>query len=374
MTASLQKDALLAQFSVLAYKDREFLSIAGNLPPVWTLKDDKISPPFAAFAFKNESTGEVVVAFRGTDGLKDGVANLAILRGTWDTQFKQGIDFVAAVKSNSDILPDSSNTSLLLVTGHSLGGAIAQITGQAYGLDGSTIDPGAAASIVLRQEFNDAALAAGLPPGEVGMPSSFTNYLVADSLVSGASGVHLGQTSYLPSVTFSGQQTLQAFLIGAINPVAGIAYAIGTDQIGNDGFAEETDWIGPLDGILVLDRTSSGQPADGLINRGADLFNDTWAEGFKRKQTVLNEIDRNPRAFDPSYAGEVNAQNPVFEHLKVWLDVNGDAVAQDWEMVDLLKPAYALSAFYEQEPGADSQFSPKTNRLAANPFQWKQLA
>ena len=233
MTTSLQKDALLARFSVLAYQERSFLAIASNLPPGWTLKDDRISPPFAAFAFKNESTGEVVVAFRGTDGLKDGAANLAILSGTWDSQFKQGMEFVAAVKNNSDILPDSSNTSQLLVTGHSLGGAIAQVTGRAFGLDGSAIDPGAASSIAQTAGFSEAALAAGLPSGGVGMPSAFTNYLVAGSLVSGGSGVHLGQTSYLPSVTFSGQQTLQAFLIGAVNPLAGIAYAIGIDQVGN---------------------------------------------------------------------------------------------------------------------------------------------
>ena len=117
MTASLQKDALLAQFSVLAYKDREFLSISSNLPSGWTLKNDSVAPPFAAFAFKNDATGEVVVAFRGTDGLKDGAADLAILRGTWDTQFKQGMTFVENVQGDRTIFPLGTNPSTLLVTG-----------------------------------------------------------------------------------------------------------------------------------------------------------------------------------------------------------------------------------------------------------------
>ena len=39
-------------------------------------------------------------------------------------------------------------------------------------------------------------------------------------------------------------------------------------DVDNDGFEEETDWIGPREGILVLDRASSGQTADGQINRG----------------------------------------------------------------------------------------------------------
>ena len=30
-------------------------------------------------------------------------------------------------------------------------------------------------------------------------------------------------------------------------------------DVDNDGFAEETDWIGPRDGILVLDWNSSGE-------------------------------------------------------------------------------------------------------------------
>lgn len=146
MTTSIQKDALLSQFSVLAYKDENFLKNSANLPVGWTLAlaDDK-TPPFAAFAFKNDTTGEVVIAYRGTDGLKDGSADAAILAGRWDTQFQQGMDFVAKVQGDRTIFPPGTDPSKLLATGHSLGGAIAQIVAKAYGLDGSTIDPGAAA-------------------------------------------------------------------------------------------------------------------------------------------------------------------------------------------------------------------------------------
>ena len=72
MTISTEKDALLSQFSVLAYRDRSFLDNPANLPAGWTVKDDSVSPPFAAFAFQNNTTGEVVIAYRGTDGLPDG--------------------------------------------------------------------------------------------------------------------------------------------------------------------------------------------------------------------------------------------------------------------------------------------------------------
>ena len=105
-------------------------------------------------------------------------------------------------------------------------------------------------------------------------------------------------------------------------------------DVDNDGYAEETDWIGPRDGILVLDRTSSGQAADGQINRGADLFIDTWVDGTKRQLSVLNEIDDG--FYQPginNIGGEV--VDPVFAHLRVWQDINGDGVAQKAELQSL---------------------------------------
>jgi Ca2+-binding RTX toxin-like protein/antitoxin component YwqK of YwqJK toxin-antitoxin module len=235
MTISTQQDALLSQFSVLAYKGETFLSASANLPSGWTMKlaDDK-SPPFAAFAFQNDMTGEVVIAYRGTDGLSDGRADLAIATGSWNPQFQQGMDFVAKVFDNPEIYPKGAPTSTPpLVTGHSLGGAIAQIVAQAYGMDGSTIDPGAAGRIVQTDEFRAATLLAGLPVGGVGASSTFTNYLVAGSTISGGTGEHIGSSSYLPSLVFSGEQALKSFLIGLVNPFAGLAYAVVTDQFGN---------------------------------------------------------------------------------------------------------------------------------------------
>jgi hypothetical protein len=41
-------------------------------------------------------------------------------------------------------------------------------------------------------------------------------------------------------------------------------------DVDNDGYAEETNWIGPRDGILVLDRTADGIVADAV---GVPQFN-----------------------------------------------------------------------------------------------------
>lgn len=239
MTMSIQKDALLSQFSVLAYKDEAFLNNSANLPSGWKLVDSEIKPPFAAFAFQNESTGEVFVAYRGTDGLGDASADARIFAGKWDSQFQQGMDFLARTTINIELFPGGFDKSQLLVTGHSLGGAIAQVVAYAYGLDGSTIDPGAAQRIVGTSEFQAAAMAAGLQAQNFGVASSFTNYLVAGSMVSGGTGPHLGQESYVASLNFASQSAIAAFLIGLVNPIAGIAYAIGTDQFANKHSSEQ---------------------------------------------------------------------------------------------------------------------------------------
>ncbi|MFZ5510307.1 MAG: hypothetical protein ACOZCP_09645, partial [Pseudomonadota bacterium] len=239
MTTSIQKDALLSQFATLAYKEEAYLNNPTNLPSGWQLVDFEVNGPFAAFAFKNETTGEVIVAYRGTDGLSDLAADTGILTGKWDPQFQQGMDFLGRVRSNTDLFPRGYDPSKLLVTGHSLGGAIAQVVAQAYGLDGSTIDPGAAARVVATPEFQAAAMAAGLPAEGLGAASSFTNHLVVGSVVSGGTGPHVGQVSYVPSLNFSSEQAITAFLIGLVNPVAGFAYAIGTDQFSNKHSSEQ---------------------------------------------------------------------------------------------------------------------------------------
>src|SRR5574337_1087803 len=187
MTTSVQKDALLSQFAALAYRDKDYLDNQSNLPPGWKLVDSEVNGPFAGFAFQNEATGEVIVAYRGTDGLDDGGADAGIALGNWNTQFKQGIDFLKRVRDDVDLFP-SYDSSKLLVTGHSLGGAIAQVVAQVYGLDGSTIDPGAAESLTKTPEFQAAALAAVSSAKGLGIADSFTNYLVVNSLVSGATG------------------------------------------------------------------------------------------------------------------------------------------------------------------------------------------
>ena len=63
------------------------------------------------------------------------------------------------------------------------------------------------------------------------------------------------------------------------------------------------------------------------------MFNDTWVDGTKRGLSVLNEINDDNNQVSFFYgSGGLNAQDPVFSKLRVWMDINGDGVAQDAEL------------------------------------------
>ena len=139
--------------------------------------------------------------------------------------------------------------------------------------------------------------------------------------------------------------------------------ALGKTYEHNDDYAEETDWIAPRDGILVLDRTSSVRVADGQINREAVLFKHTWVDGTRRQLSVLKEINGENSSFEN---GTLDSADPVFTYLRVWHDINGDEVAQSAELeakVFTIKniAAYALFA------GAEGRFGLK----AGNDGVWK---
>lgn len=344
MTTSIQKDALLSQLSVLAYESKAYLNNSANLPAGWTLVADKVEPPFAAFAFRNDTTGEVVVAYRGTDGLSDLSADTGILSGKWDAQFQQGMDFLAGLRNNRDVFPGGYDPSKLLVTGHSLGGAIAQVVAQAYGLDGSTIDPGAAQRIVQTPEFQAAALAAGLPANGLGIAGSFTNHLVAGSIVSGGTGPHLGDVSYIPSLGFTGEQAITAFLIGMINPVAGIAYAIGTDQFSNKHSSEQVSqavqlMAGAADAGtvssngLILAPKVTGWSSDPTTGESTPIYSQTEFEIRNKAGELLSMVEfsgsgseRQFKVFDAT-TGELKSTTTLSPSGAVTVQpVRGDSV------------------------------------------------
>lgn len=80
---------------------------SGAVPMGWTLL--QTSPPsdigFAAIAVRNEATGEIVIAYRGTDGLKDFTnSNLQLaLQNDVPDQYTEANAFYTACDSETGI-------------------------------------------------------------------------------------------------------------------------------------------------------------------------------------------------------------------------------------------------------------------------------
>jgi Ca2+-binding RTX toxin-like protein len=91
----------------------------------------------------------------------------------------------------------------------------------------------------------------------------------------------------------------------------------------DDGFLEETDWIGTRDGMLVLDRNGDGQ-----ISGGSEIFSHAQVNMYYRRFSVLKEIDQNSD-------GKINDKDAVFNELQVWTDVSHDGQAQAHELKKL---------------------------------------
>jgi len=91
---------------------------------------DANTSDYQAYAFKDEESGKITIAHRGTESFKDAKADinigLGILPGQVDDAVKFQNQVLAKAKSQSSD-PDSIKLSSINQTGHSLGGGIAEL-------------------------------------------------------------------------------------------------------------------------------------------------------------------------------------------------------------------------------------------------------
>lgn len=187
---------------------------------------------FAAIAFVDPSTHRIVIGFRGSEweqGVPAGLAGMAAgvaaqnnpalrLTGTadavaaaasakggavdwtgpdkafaspfkdWDPQFTDTLKYTQAILDLTRPGGPYAGYSVQ-VTGHSLGGGLAQVAGQMYGLNGRTFDAPPLGNVGAAGEFADWARGHGLPPKGKGVDGDFMNYFVNESPLRLA-GVH----------------------------------------------------------------------------------------------------------------------------------------------------------------------------------------
>jgi hypothetical protein len=172
---------------------------------------------------------------------------------------------------------------------------------------------GAAAAGVLAF-FGAPAILVGLIAGGVAWGFGKVGEWVWDSLYDSAKGWQPPRDPIILDLDGNGLQTV------------GLASNIYFDHNG-DGILTKTGWVGEGDALLVWDRNSNG-----LIDNGAELFGDF---------TPMPDGSLAPNGFaalaalDANGDGILDASDPAFAELKLWVDSDQNGVTGEGELMSL---------------------------------------
>ena len=268
----------LSKYSDAVYGDGPNGLAVNGISPKYT-SIDLLSIPkstgFFAAVYQYPGTDKYVIAFRGTDGASDGSAGLALKNGTWDPQFDDAIDFVSRAAEVLGV-PPSQIKDRIIVTGHSLGGANAQIVGQLYGLDGAAFDPAGSSRQTELPEFKLAADRNNIDPAANNISGNFRNYGTEDSWVSTETGPHVGQVEVVPQIYYPNLfDMLKAAGFGALtgNP---LVFVLGTALIDQFQYKHPIGKVAEsLDRLAALEDDPLINP-DGSEIRVTKLDDGSW--------------------------------------------------------------------------------------------------
>ncbi|MEJ2685786.1 MAG: calcium-binding protein [Gammaproteobacteria bacterium] len=180
------------------------------------MEPDSEPSGFYAIAYKNLDTGEVVVAYRGSEFLSDSgdlAASEAILEeavgiDAMHQQFIDALEFARRVHDQFE-----AQVPEITVTGHSLGGTLAQLAADVFGWNGMTFDAPGAKNLTDDDGFQPWLTQHQRTFGHAG---TLTNYTVVGSAISGGSGPGIGAgLKALPLMTRVGMGPAAAILVAA---------------------------------------------------------------------------------------------------------------------------------------------------------------
>ena len=100
---------------------------------------------------------------------------------------------------------------------------------------------------------------------------------------------------------------------------AGVVF---TDQ--STGESVNTAWVGPEDGMLVIDANNSG-----TVDEAREYVFTEWSETAKTDMEAVAEV------FDTNQDGVLDAQDERFDEFAVWQDADSDGVTDEGELTSL---------------------------------------
>lgn len=178
----------------------------------------------------------------------------------WDPQFRQALDFAKGVRDRY-----AQHGYRIEVTGHSAGGAHAQVISHTFGWGGRTFDAPGAANIVASQGYRQWLDENRVTPMRApdfradAFDGGFLNYTVNNSIVSHKTGPHVGQAQSISSL--EGREGLgpharyvAGLIGGGLNETPLVGQAIKASGLGRLGHLVGPVAHGSQHGVDALDR------------------------------------------------------------------------------------------------------------------------
>ncbi|RJU09070.1 lipase [Xanthomonas campestris] len=216
------------------YKDRavgrrapgqeEIVTIEGQRYAVLDHVNNK-SNGYQGTIYRRESSGEIVVAHRGTEGnVNDILTDATMVTSRTNPQAADALALTQnALAMAKDVGSRTGHAPEVTVTGHSLGGALAQISAHHYDLKGETFNSYGAASLSYR-----------IPEGG----NSVVNHVMASDPVSAASP-HFGQVRIyakpdeIATLGGAGYSNSKANFLVPDYPLVAAGASLGAHKLGN---------------------------------------------------------------------------------------------------------------------------------------------
>jgi hypothetical protein len=95
----------------------------------------------------------------------------------------------------------------------------------------------------------------------------------------------------------------------------------------NNGFEQKTGWVAPTDGLLVWDRNGNG-----VIDNGSELFGNYTQ---KADGTMASNGFDALASYDSNHDGVIDANDAIWNNLKIWQDANGNGITDPGELHSL---------------------------------------